>query len=773
MKNYSILFLFFISFLAYGQIDYSNSWEDFFSYNNVKEVIASETVLYALTDNAVFTYDIETEQIQKISSINGLSGEETSSFFYDEDTNRLIIGYDNGLLEIIGKDGGIIVAPDILNFNQTGLKSINNIYKFENKLYLSTAFAIVVYDIENLEFGDTYFIGSGSSDVFVNQITVLNNEIYAATNNGIYVADATATNLIDASNWNLRFVGNYQQITQFNNVIYAVSNQVVSRVSNNVLTQVLSYTEAIKDIKASNDRFIVSLENSALHYNSSLVLIEENTNTSELDFTLNTAIIHEGITILATEEFGVLLTSSSNTLYKEIHPEGPMSNNIFSIDTFNDNLWIVYGGYDITYTPLKNKQGYTHYNGGTWLNVPYDSDDPYGDLVSVTIDETAENRVFISSFGDTNSINTKLTGGLYEIENDELKMFYNNTNSELEDIVKSNAGRVTVRVSETILDKEGSLWVTNVETDFKLKKLTSSGEWFNYDISSLYVNNVPGMSEIVQDNSNSLWIGSRGNGVFVYNENGDQKKALTTEVNKGNLPNARIESIAIDDSNNVWIGTVNGLVLFSNPESIFDVDAYNAEPVVISQDGVAERLLGDQNVKTIEVDGANNKWFGTDGGGVVNTNPTGQTTLATFNTKNSPLPSDNILKISVDDSTGKVFIVTDKGMVAYNSNVAPFGDELGEVYAYPNPVLKNHDTVTIDGRNGTHLPENTNVKIVDVAGNLVYETNVVEGEQLQGGKVVWNKRNLAGTKVASGIYIVFLITEDGSEHITTKIAIIN
>jgi len=165
--------------------------------------------------------------------------------------------------------------------------------------------------------------------------------------------------------------------------------------------------------------------------------------------------------------------------------------------------------------------------------------------------------------------------------------------------------------------------------------------------------------------------------------------------------------------------------------------------------------------------------FGTDNAGVTYTNPNGQTTLANFSSQNSPLPSDRIVKIAVDEETGKVYFATDKGIVAYNSNVAPFGDTLGEVYAYPNPVRKFHNTVTIDGRNGTNLPKGTNVKIIDVAGNLVFETNVIEGQQLQGGKVVWDKTNLAGNKVASGIYIVLLASEDATETSTTKIAIIN
>ena len=280
---------------------------------------------------------------------------------------------------------------------------------------------------------------------------------------------------------------------------------------------------------------------------------------------------------------------------------------------------------------------------------------------------------------------------------------------------------------------------------------------------------------MVVDKSNSVWIGTRKNGLYVYNENGNRKKALITTTNSGNLPDVNVRTIAIDASNRVWIGTNLGMVVYNNASGVFDDSTPNGYPVVINGDenGFGERLLGDQKINSIVIDGAENKWFGTDNGGVIYTNPNGQKTLANFSMKNSPLPSDKIKKIAVDRSLGKVYFATDKGMVAYNSNVAPFGDVLAAVYAYPNPALINHQTITIDGRKGTHLPKGTNVKILDVAGNLVYETNVIEGQELQGGKVVWNKKNLAGNPVASGIYIVLLSNEDASETAFTKIAIVN
>ncbi|SNR17570.1 type IX secretion system anionic LPS delivery protein PorZ [Tenacibaculum jejuense] len=773
MKKICTLIALCFLLLSNAQNDFSDRWEDFFSYNNVRDFVINGENVFALTDNAVFSYNTTTEELRKLSSVNGLSGETTSAIHYNETFDRIVIGYETGLVEVISDDGTVTVSPDIVNFNQSGLKRINDIFEHNGQLFIATSFAIVLYDIERLEFGDTYFIGAGSTSVNVNQITVLNNEIYAATDNGIFVADITSPNLIDAANWEQRFTGIFQKITSFSGNVYAVSNRNLVRLNGTTQQNVLSFPENIKDVKSSATNLVVSLSNSANVYNTSLALQSTNTTSSSFDFTLNTAIVNNSSILLGTSEFGLLNAPLGSQSYTEIHPDGPLSNQVFSIDVFNNNLWVLYGGYDVTFTPSQIRQGYSRFNGETWLNTPFNPTNPFGDLVSITIDKNNDNRVFISSFGDTGSVNTPLTGGLFEIVDDNITNFYNHLNSPLEDIVPTDPNRVTIRISGTAFDREGNLWVTNILGNSRLKKLSPAGNWTNFNINQLYVQNRAGMGEIAIDNTNTVWITTRSNGLFAYNENGDRKRALTTEPTKGNLPNRNTRAIAIDRNNRLWIGTLSGLVVYNNPASIFDASVFDAEPIIILDDGIAKKLLGDQTINAIKVDGANNKWFGTDNGGVLYTNPNGQNTLANFNKDNSPLPSNKILKIAVDEFTGKVFFATDKGIVAYNSNVAPFGDELSEVYAYPNPVLNTHDRVTIAGRNETNIPKGTNVKILDASGNLVYETNVVEGQQVEGGKVVWNKRNLAGQKVASGIYIVLLTTEEGEQSATTKIAIVN
>ena len=777
MKKLFLLYILFFTLLFSAQTDYSDSWEDFYSYNNVKDFVKVDAIIYALADNAVFTYNTSTEEISKLSSVQGLSGETTSSIHYNASFQRLFIGYENGLLEVVDNDGSITISSDIVSFNQSGEKSINHMKEFDDKLYLSTPFGIVVYDIKKLEFGDTFFIGNNSSSLAVNQIEVFNGLIYAATDTGIFTADITSNLLIDFNNWNEQFSGrNFSQISLFDNQLYVAEGARLYRLNGGGLVEIRNFFQNILAIKSSSSHLSVTLKTSAEVLDSSMNKVFQFSANTEFDFTLNNSYFENDIVFLASKEFGILNSNSSQlTSFTEIHPEGPVFNDAFSITAQDNNLWVVYGGYSGTNSPNLNKYGFSQFNGENWINTPYDPSLPVTDLTHVSIDSNSENRVYIGSFGSTSQLNSLSTGGLAVIEDNKIINFYNNLNSPLDDIDTREA-YVSIRVAGTAFDNQGNLWVTNVGVLSELKKLSLSGEWTSYNLSSLTTNKIAiGLNEIIADRNGIKWIGTRSNGVYAFNENGNRMKALVATTNLGNLPDLNVRTVAVDSNNRVWLGTKSGLVVYSNASGIFDDNTPNASPVVINgnEDGFGERLLGDQTINSIVIDGAENKWFGTDNGGVIYTNPDGQTTLANFSMQNSPLPSNQIIKIAVDNSSGKVYFATNKGIVAYNSKVAPFGDVLGDVYSYPNPALKNHNIVTIDGRNGTHLPKGTNVKILDVAGNLVYETNVVEGQELQGGKVVWNKKNLAGNKVASGIYVVLLSNEDASETAVTKIAIVN
>jgi sugar lactone lactonase YvrE len=563
-------------------------------------------------------------------------------------------------------------------------------------------------------------------------------------------------------------LGDFSAITLFNgDILTSQSRSLYRIIQPNNLGLIDTYPQPIINIKSSTQFLTVAISSVAYVLNTAWARIYVATPSASYPFSLNSAYAdNEGLN-LATTTFGILKTNFSTIDYTEIHPAGPSSNLVFSIAADNNNLWIVYGGYNASYLPNEDKLGFSHFNGDQeealeWVNVPYDQDFPARDLVHVTIDPEAENKVYISSWND----------GILVVENDEPVVLWDDSNSDLEDLY-SDGPHSSIRINGSAFDNQGFLWVTNSWVDNRIKKLNQTGRGSGFSLHPYIDDTALGLNELIIDRAGSIWIGSRRNGALVFNESGNRRKALKTEVTKGSLPDLNVRTLVADRNNRIWIGTQKGLVVFSNAEGIFEDDIYDAAPVIIDDDGIPKKLLGEQPINSIAIDGAENKWFGTDTGGVLGTNPSGSETLFNFNKDNSPLPSNRVLKVRVDNSNGKVYFATDKGIVAFNNNVAPFGDILQEVYAYPNPVTKENEIVTIDGRNGTHLPRGTNVKILDTAGRLVYETNVEIGQEIKGGKVIWNKKNLSGNLVASGIYIVLLTSPDKSESSSTKIAIIN
>ncbi|UMB59425.1 T9SS type A sorting domain-containing protein [Lutibacter sp. A80] len=756
-KIFQILVFCLVTTSVCSQVDFSNNWEDFYSYNNVKDFIKTDNQIHAIVDNAIFKYNVITDEITKISSVNGLSGETTSSLYYSNTFDKLIIGYETGLIEIIDEDGNITILKDIVNFNYSGNKQINNITEYNGNLYISTSFAIIVYNLDKLQFGDTFFIGDQSSELIINEIKITDNTIYAATENGIYTADINNPNLIDFNNWTQLYSGNFYAIEVFNNQVYAASSRSLYKIIDNNLQLQKNYSQTIISLKASVDHLAIATQRYVYAIDTNDVeKLNYVTNTNQqFYYSLNAAYLEGNLLYLGTAEFGILKSTLDNIPnFEEIHPDGPVSNLPFSISVKENHLWVVYGWYDTAYAPRNGRYGVDHFNGNSWYNIPYGNIN-VSDLVRVTYDPTNIEKVYISSWG----------GGMLIVENNEITTHWTYLNSGLE---------WRTRINGSAFDLEGNLWVANGWVDKKIKKFDTEGNWSGFDMSSVMTNPALGLNELVIDKTSNIWIGTRRNGALIFNEEGNQKRALTTEVSNGSLPDPNVRAIEVDDNNRIWIGTQKGLVVLYNPETVFTESVIETEPVIILDEaGIAKKLLGDQVVNSIAVDGANNKWFGTNSGGVLQTNSDGDETLQNFNINNSPLPSNTILNIEIDKTSGKVYFATSKGIVAYNSKVSEYGDVLPEVYAYPNPSTKNNEFITIDGRNGTHLPEGTNIKILDTAGNLVFETNLKESQELTGGTVLWDKTNLAGTKVASGIYIVLLIDSDKQQTAITKIAIIN
>jgi hypothetical protein len=137
--------------------------------------------------------------------------------------------------------------------------------------------------------------------------------------------------------------------------------------------------------------------------------------------------------------------------------------------------------------------------------------------------------------------------------------------------------------------------------------------------------------------------------------------------------------------------------------------------------------------------------------------------LLNFNELNSPLLSNYIIAIAIDQNTGEVYFGTNRGVISYKGDAIEGNGGCGDILVYPNPVRENYTgPIAIKG-----LVPNGNVKITDVSGNLVYETTA------NGTQAIWEGTNFSGEKAHTGVYLIFSSDNEGENTCVTKLLLIN
>ena len=395
-----------LPFLAFSQ-DYSDQWEGHFSYFNIVDIEQGNNVIYAASENAIFTYSLSSGDIKTISTINGLSGENISTIHYSDSYGLLLIGYENGLIEIVSDTSDdILTVIDILDkptIPPTN-KKINHFNEFNGLVYSSTDFGISEYNLNNLEFGDTFFIGNGGTQIPVSETVIFGDYIYAATlaGNGLKKALYTSNNLIDFQEWLTIINGSFLHINTIEDKLYVIrGNSRIYEVSNDTLIELFAYPNQVLDFKIDSDRLVVTLKNKVYVYSINFELVLELDTDPDYDSDFTTSLFSlDGNLFVGTKKFGILKTTIDNPVNKEkIHPEGPLLNKPFSLEANNGELWVTFGEYSFVYNPYPiSRRGISHLVEESWLNIPYDSVLGAAELNKITVNPNNNSQVFISSF---------------------------------------------------------------------------------------------------------------------------------------------------------------------------------------------------------------------------------------------------------------------------------------------------------------------------------------------------------------------------------------
>ncbi|PSL32887.1 PorZ beta-propeller-like domain-containing protein [Dyadobacter jiangsuensis] len=248
-----------------------------------------------------------------------------------------------------------------------------------------------------------------------------------------------------------------------------------------------------------------------------------------------------------------------------------------------------------------------------------------------------------------------------------------------------------------------------------------------------------------------------GGGILVSNKDGSRKKVLSTSIGTGTLPASKINSLALDQDGFVWFAGARGVGYFI-PDGVLEATRVDAILPIYGQ----RRLFNNEECTALAVEPGNRKWIGTRTG-LYLFNADGTELIRKFTSADSPLPSDVINALRFEAETGLLFVDTPAGMVSYQSDAKAASEHISRVTIFPNPIRPGYSgNVGISG-----LSSQSTVKITDLAGRLVFET------RSEGGLASWNLNDYTGRRARAGIYMVLIVSADGTEQQAGKLAIIN
>jgi len=764
MPKHYLNFIFLVLFVIPNGVSFSQeipvgSWRDHLSYTEAVSVTQGGNVIYCASSSALFSYDKISHEIQRLNLVNSLSDIGIKKIKFNTFNNRLIVAYENGNIDVVTESNEVINLSFIKNSNIVGSKTINSIYLQGKLAYIGTGFGIVVIDTDRLEVQDTYLIGNLGGYVSVSSITMDTLNIYAATTEGVYFANKTNPNLVDYNNWAIiTQLGNkpYGGVAYFNNKIFVTSdNQLANGDSifyynnNNWDTLVpfglnIETFEAISSYSLSvvYDRGIILFAQDGLwqHF-----VVSQNYNNGLESFPKQIIYDDQGFFWIADNLAGLLKVDVSNTFSEQIAPDSPSSSSVVKIDLLDDEIWTVSGGYG----QGLNRNLINHKVEDEWTDMPsiiYDDNNLVAnDMVHVKINPNNPSQVYVGSWRQ----------GLFELNNEQVVNVFNGQNSVLDSVFFG-----ITAISGMEFDEENNFWVTSsFSANYPLAVRTADNNWYNYSFPGL-TNPSEYYTKILIDENNYKWfISPQQHKIIIFDDNGtisnknDDRKKINT-----NFPGSEIECIIQDKDGEIWIGTDEGVAVFYNPGDVFD-DNIEAEQILIQQDGQTQILLETAVVTAIAIDGANRKWLGTRNSGVYLMSDDGTEEIEHFTTSNSPLFSNNIYDIAVNPKTGEVYFATEKGLISYKGTATEPDSDFNNVFVYPNPVKPGYEgSIAIRG-----LVKDTDVRITDISGNIVFETTSF------GGQAIWNGNDMNGNRVQSGVYMVFNGSQDGTKKAAAKI----
>lgn len=725
------------------------NWQTYTSLlNTTASDFDSRGRIWIGTNGGAYCYNPANKDVIEFRNIDAMLSLDVTALSANLDRKEIYIGTFDGIIEIVDENFQWTHITDITKPNFPS-KRINNIIFDAKTAYIAGGFGLTTFDTEEQVFLQTPArLGKFQPLTNVNKLHINQNTLWAATDEGI-ASVALDKSIINPDNW-INFTANnglpkmkIKGITSHQNQIYCFTDTAIYKLTDDTSFIKIRTTEPwniITDIGVLDNKVIfTTLFNVLTLDDQPIYNFTQVTDTAYINgFTVNN---QKNNIIINLLDAGFVLKKPENQTIEHIKPESPVSN-LFSnmdIDT-QGNLWIT--------TDYTGGKGFMRFNKGQWTNYTRQT---HPELITndyFHIKAIPDGRILISSWG-TGFLTLTPKGDNYEISRTD------NTNSCMTGVSGNPNFVVTGGIDYDT--RNNTIWAINYAPNYLgnlLMGINSSGE----TVCSI-TRSTREFIPIAVDFSGTKWLGStNGYGLQYFNEGtdfknpADDKMGVFTSSNS-QLPSSNINCLAVDKTGIVWIGTPNGLAYILSPSAILR----DANPIIRESSIRAFTALP---INDIMVDALNNKWIATNQG-VFIIDPDGFNEIGQLTTNNSPLISNEILSLATDESTGKIYLGSRKGLSeAQSFSVKPLDDY--NLKAYPQPFYPNKNKIlTIEG-----LAPDSDIRIITPEGKLIKSLSTTSQ------KIIWNGTDNNGNIVSTGIYLVLGTSLTTNASAIAKIAVI-
>ncbi len=766
MKKFLSLLLL-LPVFSYGQ-SRIGGWKTHVSFTPVICVAEMPGAVAAATSNGLFILDRNSSRITTKTTTEGLAGTGISAIAYAPGTNFLLVGYQSGNLDLL-QDGLVLNLSDLTRKPGLPDKTIHRIVCEGNFAYLCCAFGIVTIDLQRAEVAETWYFGPTSDLKEAFDLSTFNNIWFVATSRGIFKAGKTGSNLQDWRNWQLQTAlpqpdAAFSSFAQAEGLLFThdQSNDRILALNGTNWQTRFPEIKNIRSIRnAATGLIVLSTGEIWLTGKTGNILLnsyQPGSSVSAVD-PRDALTDNNGTLWIADHRFGLTQRNGTSAFLHHV-PDSPGSDRISALKAGPEDIFAA--------TVTTNPAGFPEaavsiLQAGIWQNFTAADDaglQSVKPLNSFAFSSARPDEYWASSAGS----------GLLFFQKNRVAAHYNELNSALGALSGSCV------LNGLASDAQNNLWYTNPTGMARLGTRSAEGAFIPLPYPGMGFSASPA-GEILVTVTGTQWAVLPDEGLFAFKIKGStenvtddqyRKVAVQSQFSNGSTTLftrfTGISAIAEDLSHRLWVGTSTGVVVYSNPDKAFDPNEfYGTQPSLDDGEGLFKPILEKEKITAIAVDGGNRKWFGTANSGVFLFTGEGDRLLLHFDSKNSPLLSDQILSIAVAPKSGEVFFATDRGLISYKSDAAGSATSLGKAYVWPNPLRETFTgNVTIDG-----LTDGTDVRITDVTGNLVYRTSSL------GGRAVWNAKNAKGERVATGVYLIFCGSSQLKESKIIKLLVIH